>query len=186
MTLNPSKNFLIDIGHANGTGARSLDRKYEEHALCTTIATHLAAILSSAGQYVRTIDFPNESNTADLNDTISLVNSLHNISAGVSLHMDAADSPSPHGAHVCYYSSTGSKLAAAIASPLCALLPGRAEHTVKRTNLAVLKRTKPTWVLCECGFITNPENCAFALDHPKQIAAAIAAGLASFYNFNLS
>lgn len=178
-------NFLIDIGHANGTGARSLDNKYEEHALCTTIATHLYALLMDAGQYPRTIDFPYETNRNDLNDTVRLVNSLANIAAGISLHMDASGSTTAQGAHVCYISPKGAKLADAIASPLCSLLPGRAEHIVRRPDLYILKHTVPLWVLCECGFITNPGNCSLAVNHPQLIARAIASGLASFFNFKL-
>lgn len=51
-----------------------------------------------------------------------------------------------------------------------------------RPGLAVLKRTRCPWVLCECGFITNPENAALMKDHPGRIAEAIAEGVKDYLN----
>lgn len=116
---------------------------------------------------------------------------------GISLHMDAAEqavdvvdedgdhvvryipNPKPHGAHVCYVSATGKLLAGSIARELCTLLPGRAETVQKRGDLYILKETRAPWVLCECGFITNPEDAA---TEPVQIATAIANGVSHFFN----
>ena len=49
-----------------------------------------------------------------------------------------------------------------------------------RPGLAVLKRTRCPWVLCECGFITNPENATLMKDHPEAIAEAIAEGVKAY------
>ena len=46
-------------------------------------------------------------------------------------------------------------------------------QVLARPGLAVLKRPRCPWVLCECGFITNPENAALMKDHPEAIAEAL-------------
>lgn len=173
--------FILDIGHANGTGARSLDNKHEEHNLCTRIVAEVRTMLASKGHTVTVLDFPEKNNTQDLNSTITAANALTNVACGISFHMDAAEPASAKGAHVCYYSTNGQKVATAIANKLITILPGRANKTVKRDNLAVLKKTKPTWVLVECGFITNPHDCMLAVEHPEVIAYEIVQGLLSYY-----
>lgn len=174
-------NIVIDIGHASGTGARSLDGRWEEHELCTIIAAHLHRLLVAAGHSVHRIDFPDATNRDDLNRTIAAANALTPAATlGISLHMDAASSTTPHGAHVCYYSETGKRIAAAVAAPLCAMFPGRADHVVSRSDLAVLRRTRAPWVLAECGFITNPRDRQLVIDYPERVAAAIADGIAAY------
>lgn len=155
-------------------------------------------MLRKLGAQVDVIDFPTRSNTDDLNATIKAANE-GGYDFGISLHCDSASTektvetdegkeliyvpnPDPHGAHVCFYpgSVKGSRLAMCIAEPLARLLPGRANTIQSRPGLAVLKRTRCPWVLCECGFITNPENAALMKDHPEAIAEAIAEGVKAY------
>ncbi len=169
--------IAIDIGHAAGTGARG--NGLEEHEVCTEIARHLGNALIKAGHDVTTIDFPELSNKADLNATIAAANAgLFDF--GISLHCDCSENSEAHGAHVCYISDKGKRLALAIASPLSELLPGRAETIQLRTDLAVLKHTNPTWVLCECGFISNAADAKIQSETPGKIAAAIAEGVEDY------
>lgn len=171
--------IALDIGHANGTGARG--NGLEEHAVAEQITGNLAVILRAQGHQVDIIDFAERSNAGDLNETIRRANA-GNYDFGVSIHCDCADNPQAHGAHVCYYTQSGRKLAEAIAKPLAGLLPGRAETTVKRTNLAILKQTRPVWVLCECGFISNRDDAALMRDCPDAIARRIAEGINNYTN----
>lgn len=159
------KHIIIDTGHANGTGARGNGQ--EEHNLCVKVANLLATALRTKGHKVTGIDFPTLSNAADLNATIRKANSLEDVSLGISLHMDASDNKSAHGGHVCYISTTGYLAAKAIARELCDYMPGRAEETVKRTKLGVLKRTKWRWVLIELGFITSKVDIKKLMDDPN-------------------
>ena len=85
----------------------------------------------------------------------------------------------PCGAHVCYVSPTGKRMAESIARYLCTLLPGRAEQVQKRSGLYILTETRAPWVLCECGFITNPGDIQAT---PEQIAECIAAGVRHYFN----
>lgn len=191
-------NIALDIGHAKGTGARG--HGLEEHDVACVIARHLFAQLKDMGHTVHVLDFPDKGNTEDLNATIKVANA-DGYDFGISLHCDSASTektvetetgpeiinvpnPGPHGAHVCFYpgSVKGSRLAMCIAEPLSRLLPGRANTVQSRPGLAVLKRTRCPWVLCECGFITNPENAALMKDHPGRIAEAIAEGVKDYLN----
>lgn len=188
--------IAIDVGHARNTGARG--NGHEEHDLASNIAEHICNELNEQGFEADYIDFPELSNKADLNRTIQQANS-GGYDIGISIHCDSASytverkgpdgpekeeipNPLPHGAHVCYYPSStkGKHLAASIASQLCEVLPGRSEKIKSRSDLAVLKRTKPVWVLCECGFITNVNDVDIMKHHPESIANAIVAGIESY------
>ena len=188
--MSKGKHIIIDIGHARGTGARG--NGMEEHARCEIIAGHLANRLRADGYAVTVLDYPDSTNSADLVATVKAANGISRAAFGISLHMDAASTtveevdeegeifvrhevnPEPHGAHVCYVSNTGKRMAKAIARFLCTLLPGRASKTEKRGDLYILKNTRAPWVLVECGFITNPEDAA---TEPEQVAECIAAGV---------
>lgn len=184
--------IIIDIGHADGTGARSCyDPSIEEHATCVPVGKRLAEILRARGHEVDVLDFPEQSNSSDLNSTISKANAL-GADLLISLHRDAAtlacpdndvcpgdimDNNDARGAHVCYCSSSGKKLASCIADRLCAILPGRAEQVQLRQNLAILKRTKPVAVLCELGFITAAADRYIFDTRREDICLAIADGV---------
>lgn len=49
-----------------------------------------------------------------------------------------------------------------------------------RANLAILRKTKMPFVLCECGFISNPEDAEVMRRRPKEIAEAIAKGVDAY------
>lgn len=179
--------IAIDIGHAHGTGAAAHGE--QEHDIAAAIAPHLKAHLEAfktpeQGIHAEIVDFPDQSNSGDLAATVRYVNSKH-FDAVVSLHCDFAGSrekpnPDPHGAHICYYSASGKRLAAAIASRLCQQMPGRANQTVQRTDLYILRRTNPVAVLVECGFISNPGDREWMKTHPDKVALSIALGVAEY------
>lgn len=176
------KRVAIDIGHANGTGARG--NGFDEHAQCARLAAELKKALETFKIYpiqADIIDFPEQSNGGDLAATVRAVNA-GNYDACVSLHMDASDNESAHGAHVCYYSENGKRMAEEIALRLCPQLPGRANKTVKRTDLYVLKNTRPVAVLVECGFITNAGDAAWVDKYPDKVALSIALGISAYLN----
>lgn len=173
------KRIAIDVGHARGTGARG--NGYEEHEVCTRLAAELKAILESFRlQHFSAdiIDFPEETNSGDLTSSVKAINA-GGYDLCISLHMDASDNATAHGAHVCYYSQEGKRLAGEIARRLCPQLPGRYEKTKRRTDLYILKRTTPVAVLVECGFITNPRDAEWVNAHPHDVARSIALGVAA-------
>ncbi len=169
--------ICCDIGHARLTGARG--NGLEEHAMCERIAPLLRDLAEKAGHRMDVVDFPHLDNDADIARTIAYANE-RNYGLGISLHCDSSKSPAAHGAHVCCVSATGRRIARAIAAPLCALVPGRAEPVQHRDNLAMLNRTRAPWCLIECGFLTHAGDAALISEHPEKIAAAIWSGLQNY------
>ena len=178
--MHSMKRIAIDIGHANGTGARGF---VDEHDTCAALAEEVKRVLESFKVdtfQADIIDFPDKTNSADLAATAKVVNA-GGYDACISLHMDYSDNPTAHGAHVCYYSQNGKRMANEIAIRLCPYLPGRAEQTVKRTDLYILKTTKPVAALVECGFCTNEYDSAVVKKQAYVIARAIALGIAAYF-----
>ena len=170
-----SKKIIIDIGHANGTGARGFD--WEEHASNVVVGSHLQRLLTERGVSVVVLDFPEKDNATDLNLTKSTANSI-GADLLISLHHDAADSTTAKGAHVIYYRDSSKKYAQAVAKTLSARMPGRSETVVQRSNLAILKVNFDA-ILCESGFITNEHDNSIQRNHPELIAQDIVDGLVS-------
>lgn len=166
--------IAIDIGHARGTGAQGNGK--EEHAVCSDIAAELLDVLAARGHVCYVVDFPEMSNRDDLVATVREINHLAP-DFSLSLHCDASDHPDAHGAHVCYTSASGKALASHISKPLCALLPGRAQPIMRRTDLYVLNKTRCPAVLVECGFITHKDDCRIVTQRKEAVASAIAQGI---------
>lgn len=174
--------IAIDIGHAHATGASG--NGLQEHEVCGKLAVALKAALESfkVDRFeVDIIDFPALSNGADLAAAVKAVNA-GKYAACVSLHMDWSADPDDHGAHVCYCSTAGKCLADEIALRLCPQMPGRAEKTVKRSGLYVLRNTRPVAVLIECGFITNAGDVAWVMENSDKVALSIALGISAGLN----
>lgn len=174
------KRIALDVGHARGTGARGF---VDEHDMCVKLAEEVKQILETFKVdtfQADIVDFPDKTNSEDLVSTVKEVNA-GKYDMCVSLHMDASDNAAAHGAHVCFYSTNGKRLANEIALRLCPYLPGRAEQTVKRTDLYVLKNTKPVAVLVECGFCTNEYDAAVVKKQTFVVARAIALGIAAYF-----
>ena len=186
----PKNKILIDIGHARGTGANGTDVEgvtYNEHEVCELLAIDLALALKKQGIDSVIIDYAEYTNSQDLNKTINTANELTKSEStdydfGVSLHMDASDNTDAHGGHVCYYmysDTKGKYLAKAVADQLVVILPGRANATVGRLDLAVLKDTIKPWILIENGFITNQAdlNTMITSFTRAEVADALAVGI---------
>lgn len=167
----------IDIGHANRTGA--CGNGYEEHYVCAVLAGKVKGFLESYRLKAEVIDFPERDNNGDLAATVRAINA-GGYDVSVSLHMDWDDDPRSHGAHVCYCSAKGKRLADEIAGRLCPQMPGRAEKTVRRPGLYVLRETRPVAVLVECGFISNEGDAEWVHAHADEVARAIALGIAAY------
>lgn len=172
--MNNEIKIAIEVGHARGTGARG--NGLQEHEVCTKIAAELAAQLRGWGIDCDVLDFPGLTNAGDLAETVRAVNA-GGYGLCVSLHCDASDNALARGAHVIYTSATGGRCAGYVARHLCALLPGRANRTVKRDNLYVLNNTRCPAVLVECGFLTNRNDADMLRHGLGAVALSIATGL---------
>lgn len=171
------KKIIIDIGHANGTGARGIGG-WEEHASNVIVAKHLKKQLEARGVNAIVLDFPNADNATDLNLTKSTANSI-GADLLISLHHDASDSPSAKRAHTIYYKDSSKKYAQAVAAVITKRFPGRSETVVQRSNLAILKVNMDA-ILVESGFITNEHDCDIQRNHAELIAQDIFEGISQY------
>lgn len=178
VVMSTDKHIVLDVGHANGTGA--CGHGLEEHEVCAELAVLLKRLLVLRGFTVSVIDYPEQSNAMDLNRTVAACNALQPDFI-VSLHCDCSANAEAQGAHVCYLSRKGLTMARCIAGRLCELLPGRAESVVPRANLAILRRTHAPAVLVECGFLSNAADAAMLRDNLPGVAAAISQGITDYF-----
>lgn len=160
--------IILDIGHAANTGARG--NGAEEHAVAAAFAEALQRMPQLRGVQITVLDFPTLTNRGDLAATIAAANKTPGVLFGVSLHLDSAENPAAHGAHICYKTARGRALAGAIAPHLTAIMPGRAAAIVNRQDLGVLNQTRAPWVLIELGFITHAADLAKIRDNPATAA----------------
>ena len=177
--------IAIDIGHARGTGAVGLSGE-NEHEIAARVAPLLQHYLltpTPAGvgvaRQVDIIDYPDASNGVDLARTIAAVNE-GGYDLLLSLHCDSSENPAACGAHACYYSIEGGRLASCVGYSLAGLMPGRAEKTVHRPGLAILRDTKPVAVLVEMGFVSNLTDSHIQQSYPAMIAERIAMGVKNY------
>lgn len=107
----------------------------------------------------------------DINDNAyasGAINTLH-VPDGVEyqiveLHMDSADAPSAHGAHVIYKATySPDEYDTALANAISTLFPGRSSKLVGTNNLANVNRAANRGIgyrLVENGFISNADDVA--------------------------
>ncbi len=170
--------IALDVGHANKTGASS--GLHDEHEHCTRLAEALQAAFTLDGHTVHVFDFPEMSNTADLNASIKAINALPHCDLVISLHMDASDNSEAQGAHVIYVSSAGKLAAECFAPELVAFFPGRYYSTVQRSDLAILNQTKWPAILSENGFVTSTKDAYKMSTLLDDYVAVYRAGLARY------
>lgn len=167
--------IALDIGHVTESGATGVGG-LKEHAAAACIVDLLQPMLQHGGHEVDVYDKPWMSNDAELAAVTREINA-GGYELVISIHFDAADTPEPHGAHVCYASERGRQAAQCVARYLARLLPGRAQSVQHRPNLYILRHTAPVAILCECGFGTNPEDARMLSEHAERIAKAICEGV---------
>lgn len=155
--------IILDIGHANKTGARGQGQ--EEHDLASKFTKKLCARLKTKGIKSIILDYPHANNKEDLRMTAKAANAMQDALLGISIHLDAGGA-SARGGHVCYTSSKGKLIAQQIAPHLAKVMPGRAETIKERDDLYILNNTRAPWVLIELGFITNALDLTVLMDDP--------------------
>lgn len=180
---------LVDVGHAEGTGAQSAFA--DEHEESRLNALELRGVLESfrVDEFeVDVVDFSDLSNGGDLAASVRAANAKE-YDALVSLHMDYSSNADAHGAHVCYHAGSvkGEQLAKEIAIRLCAWLPGRSDTVQARpdrekklSSLAILRDTRPPAVLVECGFVSNEADVQVLRRCRRELMRAVGLGVAAF------
>lgn len=173
-----AKKICIDGGHG-GRDPGAANGTYKEKHAALGIMLELGLLLYRGGYevyYTRTND-----TYVSLPDRCTISNKAK-ADAFVSIHLNASSSASAVGIETWRYSGVGDKtkqLAEAVQNNLIEAT-GAKNRGVKVTDtLYVLKHTKATAVLVECGFISNATECKklFTTDYQRTIAKAIYKGV---------
>ena len=166
---------VVDAGHGGyNSGGRSVSG-YPEKVLALDTARRLATILRSKGFRVietrtRDVFIPLESRAAVSNSTGNCI--------FVSIHYNWAPRRGARGIEIYYFSPRSWRLASNILRQA-----GRAYPTykrgVKRNNFRVLRKNRRPAVLCELGFLSNPEDNRYVQNakYRQRLAERVAAGI---------
>jgi len=174
--------IYIDPGHGGRDPGAIGPAKTQEKNNTLSEAQYLAAFLAGYQCDVRMTRNGDvnlgPSEAADLSTRAAAANNAA-ASFFISVHNDAFSSPAPHGATTYIYGAGGQaeKIAKVIQPELASL--GFQDRGVKVANFAVLRETKMPAILCETGFISNPDEERRLVDEGfrQQISNAIGRGL---------
>lgn len=105
----------------------------------------------------------------------------------VSIHQNSYQDSGVHGPQVFYYEGSveGKKLAEAVQSSLNHQLEVDRPRDVKgNASYYLLKRSRGTLVIVECGFLTNPEEAQKLQkkEYQQKVAAAVSEGIRTYLN----
>lgn len=173
------KIVVLDAGHG-GKSAGAVNGKYYEKTAALAIAKKVGAKLKERGfevRYTRTKDV-----YFTLAERCRMANKW-NADAFVSIHLNAAANKEAHGAETWRYEKVGAhtrKLADNVQAELVGVTGAKNRGVKTTTAFYVLKHTKMSALLVECGFISNDEECAKLFDgkYQDKIAEGIARGVA--------
>ncbi|MFC0273315.1 N-acetylmuramoyl-L-alanine amidase [Metabacillus herbersteinensis] len=180
--------IMIDAGHGFETaGKRTVDEKMREYEFNRVVAN---AVRLELQQYESVAVYFSHSDQKDipLQERTDEANSL-NVDLFVSIHANAygngRDWNSVQGIETFVYLTNpteAKKLATQVQAQLVKMT-GRTDRGVKTANLHVLRETKMTAILCECGFMTNKEEAAMLMteEYRFKCAQSIVKGIVNCY-----
>lgn len=177
-----AKTIVIDAGHGgkypNGDPG-AVNGKYKEADANLAIAKKVGAKLKAKGhnvKYTRTKDV-----YFSLAERCRMSNNW-DADIFVSIHLNAAENKSANGIETWRYSSVGKQtkaLAENVQTELITATGWRNRGVKTSSTLYVLKHTKASAVLVECGFISNDAECKklFNSAWQEKIANGIVKGI---------
>lgn len=187
--------IAVDPGHGGGDPGMIGVDNLKEKGINLEIARKLERVLTEKGYRVvmtRKEDQGLYDSSAlnkkaqDMQRRIALLEEVSPVLT-VSIHQNSYSDPSVRGPQVFYYESSqeGKKLAQAVQEEMNQkLLPQRPRQIKGNTSYYLLKRSKGTLVIVECGFLTNPEEAELLQkeEYQQKVAGAVADGIESYLN----
>lgn len=185
----------IDPGHGGGDPGMIGVDNLKEKGINLEIARKLERVLTEKGYRVvmtrkedQGLYDPSALNkkAQDMQRRIALLEEVSPVLT-VSIHQNSYSDSSVRGPQVFYYESSqeGKKLAQAVQEEMNQkLLPQRPRQIKGNTSYYLLKRSKGTLVIVECGFLTNPEEAELLQkeEYQQKVAGAVADGIESYLN----
>lgn len=174
-----AKIVVIDSGHGGRDPGATNGKRYEKTA-ALAIAKKVGSRLKDKGfevRYTRTKDV-----YYSLSERCRMSNNW-DADAYVSIHLNAAVNKDAKGIETWRYENVGKQtkvLADNVQAELVGVTGARNRGVKTTTSLYVLKHTKASAILVECGFITNKEECEklFTDEYQNKVAYAICKGVA--------
>ncbi len=165
---------VVDAGHGGSDrGARWNGQT--EKILTLDVAKRLETVLKRNG--VTVVMTRRSDRSVSLQSRAALANRYRG-SLLVSIHFNATRLSAISGFETYYMSDRGRRVAYTIQQSLVQRCPGKSRG-IKRARFAVLRWTRGTAVLVECGFVSNKSEAARcgSASHRQKIAEAIARGI---------
>jgi N-acetylmuramoyl-L-alanine amidase len=182
--------IMIDAGHGYSTPGKQTVDGLKEYEFNRAVAIAMKKILTSYEGVTIYFSHSDEKDVSLLERT-TMANKAK-VDLFVSIHANAHGSgkewTAAEGIETFVYTSQP-KTALALASKVQSALirhTGRKNRGVKTASFYVLKATKMTAILCECGFMTNKTEAKLlrTADYQTTCAKAIAEGIVSYYKIS--
>ena len=169
---------VVDPGHGgyDPGGILGLRTYPQEKTVTLAVARRLARILRSAG--LRVVMTRNADEFVPLGQRAAATYYFQGRAVFVSIHFNAAFRWSARGIETYFYRADSLGLATRVHRAILAAT-GAEDRYVHWRGFFVVRRSAVPAILCECGFLTNPEESRLADrgDYQERLARAIAAGL---------
>lgn len=169
---------IVDPGHGGYDPGGILGvRTYpQEKSVTLAVARRLARILRSAG--LRVVMTRNADVFVPLGQRTAATYYYRERAVFISIHFNAALRWGAHGIETYFYRPDSLGLATRVHRAILAAT-GAEDRYIHWRGFFVVRRSAVPAILCECGFLTNPEESRLADrgDYQERLAAAIAAGL---------
>lgn len=170
--------IVVDAGHG-GKDPGAVNGANFEKVAALAIAKKVKDRLKSAGYSVKMTRSKDKYLTLAERCEIS---NEYDADIFVSIHLNAATNENAKGIETWRYTSVGNttkKLASNVQTELIASLGWKDRGVKTSSNLYVLKHTRASAVLIECGFISNNEECKklFKESYQNKVAKAIVKGI---------
>ena len=191
--------IVIDAGHGGEDGGAVGKNGVYEKELNLIIAKDLAQMLVANGNtviltrdsdvmlYDRNVDYRGRKKMLDLAARLKIGEECEGC-VFVSIHMNTFPEERYRGLQV-YYSpndDASALLAEKIQSSVCDQLQPTNDREIKKANssIFILDRIKRPAVLIECGFISNPEECALLCseEYRQKLTLAIFCGICEYFS----
>ncbi len=151
---------VIDAGHGGFDRGGGPGQAIPEKPYTLDTATRLERALRARG--FRTVMTRTDDTFVSLPERVAIANSYGN-AIFVSVHYNSGARTAAHGYETYYYRSDSYGLAARLHQAQLATLDTEDRH-VRRRGFFVVRRTAIPAVLCEGGFLTNPEESRYIVN----------------------
>ncbi len=168
--------IVIDAGHGGHDRGGVPGQKFAEKTVVLDLARRLQSKLRAAG--FKTVMTRDSDDFISLGSRCATANRASS-AAFVSVHTNSAPRLGADGVETYYYSGKSARLANSIHGEVVRAA-GTLNRGVRTRGFYVIRNTRIPAVLCEVGFLTNPEEgrrLATSSGHRDKIAAAIARGV---------